>query len=518
MSLPDQVVSYLQRRFFEWHAPVCIEIGRDDRVLRVFGEHRYAALMSVRPGDLVEDVAPVLVGQLSGGAVVLPYVGVGDDHFEVHVLPDEDRFFVTFLDVSRDHDLLQHRQQTANEVRLMHANQEKLIIRLRNVIGELVEAKAELDHRRREAEKNTENKTRFIAMMSHEFRTPLASIINYADLALAEDADAQLVRRSNEAISRASRHLSMLVDTVLDDARIDAGQVAIEARPFSLYRLIEDLAAIMAPLAAEKGLAFEARLAEGVPDGMHADDTGIRQILINLLGNAIKYTETGAVSLDVDWRDDVLYAIVEDTGPGIPADDRERMFQPFERGQSSVGHVKGAGLGLAISLKLAGLMRGSIRVDEAARSGCRLVVELPVSGFNEERAAAPLLPQLPEEHHATEPCIILLCDDDEDMLALAEYYMHQAGYGLMLARDGLEAVEKALAYQPDLILMDINTPRLNGADATNRLRKAGFERPIVALTASDGRYFDQAAFTAYLRKPIQMADLLSEIKSQLSKT
>lgn len=516
MTMPVSVNDYLQERLFERRSPICISVNQSGHIVAVSGPTGSPLLSDAEIGAPIAELLPFIVGRPLDEIAVLPFISVADHVYEVHVLPDEESTNILLLDARREHDLLQQRQQTTNELRLLHANQNKLIQRMRDMIGDLVEARSELDHRRMEAEKSSENQGRFIAMMSHEFRTPLASIINYADLALDDDADQQTIRRSNEAIARASRHLTMLVDTILDDAKLEAGQFTLTNRNFSVLALIEDLSAIMAPLAAEKGLSFSASIENAVPEYVNGNDTGIRQVLINLLGNAVKYTEQGSVTLIVGWQDGYLNASVSDTGPGIPSDSQARMFQLFERGEQLQKNVPGAGLGLAICLQLAQLMGGEIVIDNQQETGCHLHLSIPAPLAISVDEDEKILPQMSSEHNADSPSIILLCDDDEDMLALAEYYMHQAGYGLLLARDGLEAVEKALAYDPDLILMDINTPRLNGADATNRLRKSGYDKPIVALTASDGRYFDQASFTAYLRKPVQMPALLQEVKSQLS--
>ena len=168
------------------------------------------------------------------------------------------------LDASEDHHALRDTQQLANEDRLQGANQRKLIERQSELIADLVEAKSELDHRQREAERSNAEKNEFIAMMSHEFRTPVASIINYADLALDQKATASDIRKSSEAIGRASRHLASLVETVLDDAKLES-EHALKKTPFEVMSMVSDLSTIMAPLAAEKGLSFAAFLADSVP-------------------------------------------------------------------------------------------------------------------------------------------------------------------------------------------------------------------------------------------------------------
>lgn len=517
MMLPNQIKSYLQSVYLSKRRPFCFLVNSECQLQQFWGEIDASVFETLELGENMFDRAPFLFGTLNTEIEVLPFVTNSEgDVFEVHTIPHGDLHFVVLLDASQELLSQQTKQQTANEVRLLHASQEKLIDRQRQLISDLVEAKSELDHRRREAERNNARKNEFIAMMSHEFRTPLAAIINYSDLALDEKATAIDIRKSGEAIARASRHLGSLVDTVLDDAKLEASREQITEVPFEVRTLIDDLAAVMAPLAAEKGLAFAAYLAENVPPTLLADVVFLRQVLINLLANAVKYTDTGGVTLNICWLLGDLNITVVDTGSGIKTADQERIFQAFERGSDTSLTTQGAGLGLAISLNLAHLMHGRIDIESKVGSGSKISLSVPapeVEGHSDENT---IMPTPTEELHASRPASILICDDDEDMIALCEYYLHRAGYGLILAQDGLEAVEKVLANEPDLVLMDINTPRLNGLDAAVRLRKAGFHNPILAMTASDMSQIQSDCFTDSLRKPFQMPELLAQIKQYLN--
>ncbi len=516
MTFPESVRSYLESDYSTQRRPFCFQIDSDCRVLDWWGDADNYGLGGLTAGDDMVDRAPFLIGHLGADAEKLPFVTTGNGTVEVHIFPEGDRYFVIVMDASDEHRFHQQRQQTANELRLLHAAQQRLIARQRALIGDLVEAKTELEHRRKEAERANESKSEFIAMMSHEFRTPLSSIVNYADLALEDDTSVENIRKSAEAISRAARHMNRLVETVLDEARLEAGQVRLHETPFELNRLLDDIATIMAPLAAEKQLSFGIYLEDRVPEMVVADDACLRQILINLLGNAIKFTESGGVRLDVSWADDVLRVAVVDTGPGIAIEDQERIFDAFERAaDTSAGGTPGTGLGLTITLGLARLMRGEIDLVSERGEGCKVTVMVPAPASAETPAEETALPEPAIEYRAMRPATILVCDDDEDLLALAEYYLLRAGYGMLIARDGREAVDKALAYSPDLVLMDINTPRLPGSDAASELRAKGFKAPIIALTASDIRKLDMKTFTNSLRKPIQMPRLLARIQDHL---
>ncbi len=512
MELPEPVLEHLRRDYVIRTRPFCFLIDSNFVLLEAWGDASWCALDNLEPGACMLDQAPYLYGSIGDEPRSIDFVSIGAGAVaHVHIIPQAEKWYVALLDASAEHDSLQRKQQAVNELRLLHASQQKLIARQRDLISELVEAKAELDHHRREAERGSAAKGRFIAMMSHEFRTPLASIINYAELALEEGVAVNDVRKSLEAITRSGRHLTALVEAVLDEARLEAGQITLRERDFSLYELVDDLSAMMAPLAAEKALSYAALVDPDVPERIRADDVCLRQILVNLLGNAVKYTEEGAIRLTITYNDERLLATVTDTGPGIGPEDQERVFKAFERGEHGGG--SGAGLGLTITLRLAQLMGGEVTLDSIPGQGCTVGVHVPVARpETADDVAARVFPAPSEDNLATRPTSVLICDDDEDMRALVEYYLHRAGYGLITTADGREAVEKALAYRPDLVLMDVNVPGVSGIDAAKTLRMQGYAGPIVALTASRLSEEDAARFSLCFRKPAPMQELLGQIK------
>ena len=512
MELPETVVDYLQARFLAETRPFCLLVDAEYRLLDSWGDGESFGLAGLAATDSVAEAAPYLVGialnltqefefiETPGGVVV-----------SMHIVPQDTQCYVVLLDAGADHSRIQARQQTANELKLMHARQHKLIARQRDLISELVEAKSELDHHRREAERISDNKSRFIAMMSHEFRTPLASIINYAELALDEGTTGNDREKSIETIARSAQHLTSLVEAVLDDASLDAGQVELLEQDFDLLALLGDMAAMMAPMAAEKGLSFATYVASDVPGVVSADEVRLRQILINLLGNAVKFTHEGGVKLTATFNDGRLVVTVSDTGPGISAEDQETIFQAFERGSGRT--EAGAGLGLTITMRLVELMSGEVSLDSMPGEGCTVSVHLPVTASRTGTPArAQLPPTLGDDTAASEARSILICDDDEDMVALVEHYLHRSGYGLITSADSSEAIDKTLKYDPDLVLMDCNVPGVGGVVAAKVLRERGYAKPIVALTASKLTDDQQLAFTQFFRKPAPMKELLTEIK------
>ncbi len=510
MQLPESVSDFLQTEFVARFRPFCFLVDHDYRLVRSWGGGGWCGLGRVEPGSDMQDSAPFLVGLDLAVAQQLDFVQApGSAVAHLHLVPDGNHCYVILLDASDEHVTLQAKQQSVNELRLLHARQHKLIERQRELISELVETRSELDHHRREAERVSASRGRFIAMMSHEFRTPLASIVNYAELASDPDASPNDVQMSIETMSRSAKHLASLVEAVLDDATLDAGQVQLVESDFDIRDLLDNVAAMMAPLAAEKGLSFAVFVDPDLPQLVRADDVRFRQVLINLLSNAVKFTIDGGVKLTTTYNDGRLVVSVSDSGPGISVEDQERVFQAFERGSGEDSH--GAGLGLTITLRLVELMGGEVSLDSMPDEGCTVSVHVPMP----EAVATEtdeVLPTPSQESIATKPLSVLICDDDRDMIALVEHYLHRSGYGLITSSDSAEAIDKTLKFNPDLVLMDCNVPGVGGVVAARVLRERGYVKPIVALTASKLDASERSAFTKFFRKPAPMQELLSEIK------
>lgn len=511
MILPDDVTEYLRRELVTAWRPACLELDAEYRVLRLWGDLEWCGLGGVEVGDVAEERAAFLVGMLTGDAAVLEHVAISDTCIvSLHLIPRKaGGLYVLLLNAQESHDSIRVRQQAVNEQRLLAAGQAQLIERQRNLIGELVEAKAELDHFQQETEQANASRHRLLALMSHEFRTPLASIMNYADLARDSGADDAALRKSIETIARSAQHLGNLVDAVIDQASLDKGSIELQEAEFDLHMLLAELAEMMAPLAAEKELSFVCQIGAGVPRSVVADAMKLRQILINLVGNAIKFTSRGGITVLTTFADGRLISSVSDTGPGISKADQDRVFQAFERGTRKSG--QGAGLGLTISLRLAELMGGEITLDSAPGQGCTVAVNLPIA---RSRAESPegVLPSSAELSQATRAVSVLMCDDDPDMQVLVDFYLQRAGYGLIVTDDGTEAVAKALDLQPDLVLMDCNLPGSSGIECARTMRQKGYQGPIVALTASHLTDEERAEFSVCMRKGDPMTELLDEIK------
>ena len=377
---------------------------------------------------------------------------------------------------------------------------------------------------RTQAEAANRAKDEFLANMSHELRTPLHAILGYADL-LREGALSGVARKEALAtIGGSGRHLLALINDLLDLSRIRSGHLELSPAPVQLPALLEEIAAMVRVDAQKKGLDFALQAPVDLPTLVLADGKRLRQILLNLLGNAIKFTDAGRVTLEVqaahlEGTRIELHMSVEDTGIGIAPEDKVRIFAPFEQTEDGQRRESGVGLGLAISQALARLMGGAIEFDTRPGGGSRFrfTVALPV--VFEEQVPAPA--QRPVVGYRGPRRCILVADDQEENRQLLRQMLQPFGFDVMLARDGQEAVAAARARRPDLIVMDLRMPGMNGFEAAAAIRTTpGLEAvPLVAASAStadlERAQADPAAFAMCLRKPFQTTDLLDIIERVL---
>jgi signal transduction histidine kinase/HPt (histidine-containing phosphotransfer) domain-containing protein len=377
------------------------------------------------------------------------------------------------------------------------------------------------------------NKTKgqFLANMSHEIRTPMNAIIGFAEVLVKEDLTEMQKKHVNMVLNSAKNLLDIIND-ILDFSKIEAGKLETEMLDCSLSEVLVHIDSILRPLALTKGLEFEIVPCTDLPATIHTDSVRMRQCLINLVNNAIKFTEKGHVymNISIENQDNVPYIRfdVEDTGIGIKAENQQRIFESFAQADNSTTRkFGGTGLGLAITKQLTGLLGGKLSVTSEVGKGSVFTLTIPA---NIDVRNQPSLDRynlsglFGENQKEAEPARfsgrILVAEDAKTNQALIKLVLEQLGLEVIIAEDGAEAVDKALDQSFNLIFMDMQMPNMNGYEATAMLRNKGIAVPIVALTAhamnEDAEKCINAGCDDYMSKPIDRARLIHILNKYLT--
>ncbi|UHD44055.1 ATP-binding protein [Aureimonas altamirensis] len=369
----------------------------------------------------------------------------------------------------------------------------------------------ELQAAKERAEAASLAKTRFLFGMSHELRTPLNSILGYAQL-MEQDGTLPARRREGiKVIRRSGEHLAGLIDGLLDISRIEAGKLQVYRDPISLTALLGELEEMFRMQAGNVGLEFLLVREGTVPDHVRGDEKRLRQILINLLSNAFKFTREGRVILRVRYRSQTAEFTVIDTGPGIPADDLERIFEPFERGDHG---APGSGIGLTITKLLVGILGGEMKVESRLGVGSSFTVRLMLASDTAPRMAESL------RGHPTGYLgprrTILAVDDEPAHRQLLEDILQPLGFTLFTVDSAAAGLQMAELTEPDLFILDVNMPGMDGWELSRRLRMQGNTAKLIMLSADrrpaipDARLCDD-----WVSKPLSLQTLLSSIERLL---
>jgi len=432
--------------------------------------------------------------------------------FTVAHLTDFSEFHVYIKDISA-------RKQAETKLRTHHDELEKLVeIRTKD-----------LEIARDEALQASQTKSAFIANVSHEVRTPLTPIIGFAETMLHDDQDPEIRKGLLTSILHNARHLLNIINEILDLSKIEANRLEVEIISVDTMQVVYDINAIADLLAREKGLQFSIKLVSPVPLKIHSDPTRIKQILLNLLTNALKFTDKGQVDLLLGFNPlaNQMEFTVSDTGIGIPQDKLDRLFKAFSQADSSTTRrFGGTGLGLYISLRLAKLLGGDISVKSIDQEGTQFKISIAAGEVDQQSMTSEIVwPQIGiSSTHTAKLDLklsgqVLVAEDSPDIQKLISYYILNTGAELTVVGNGQLAMEAALSNDYDLILMDMQMPVMGGMEAIEILRATGCSSPIYALTANamreDREAYQRIGCNGFLSKPIELEQFFDVLATHL---
>jgi len=393
--------------------------------------------------------------------------------------------------------------------------------------AELQRRTTELAQARDEALAANKAKSAFLANMSHELRTPLNGILGYAQILIRDKSLSTHHKEGVDVIQRSGEYLLTLISDILDLSKVEAGKLEIMPTDFNFSTFFNGIAELFKMRASQREIAFVYKADANLPTAIHADEKRLRQILINLLGNAIKFTKQGTVTFKVDYNQGKIYFGVTDTGIGIAKDELERIFLPFQQSGDIYHKAEGTGLGLSITKKLVNMMGGELHVESVLGEGSTfgITLNLPAvedSHFVQSVAEKPVIIGYKIPHAQLKSYKILVIDDQLENRIVLLNLLTPLGFEMLEAVDGIDGVDKAREWHPDLIIMDLMMPKMDGFEATSQIRKISElkEVPIIVASASVFEYDHQKSLKAgcndFMDKPIKEGELLELMDKYLN--
>lgn len=401
------------------------------------------------------------------------------------------------------------------------------------LLTSLKKTQDELRHAKDAAERANYFKTAFLANMSHEIRTPLGAMLGFADLLRNDNLPSSERKNFLEIIMRNGENLLVIINDVLDLSKVEAGHLVLEYVDTNPAKIAFDVISLLEETAKKKGLTLEYSSDDTTPKVIVTDPTRLRQILLNLVGNSIKFTQAGSVKMRSYGRKgeaakDSIFFEITDTGIGIAESQKVNVFEVFAQADATTTRrFGGSGLGLPLARKLAKSLGGDISILESAlNKGSKFLVKIESQPSLRNNDASVGKKEIPlvvgAQSNILNGVKLLVVDDSQDNQFLILHYLNKYGATVVSAEDGLSGYQKAMEGDFDLVLMDIQMPIMDGYTATRNLRKAGFVKPIIALSAHAMSEVKQqcmaAGYTAYLTKPIKIKELIATIVDNLKQT
>ncbi len=489
--------------------PVTVDLDAEGRLLGWSGDPSWYGLQfdSNATGTTTEDFLPIVVGLDLSVAQTLPLVNLPGGHIaDIIVQPDDqgNRTRLILLESREKLENIRDAQQRSNEISLLYQ-------RLQSLSDELQKTNTELEHA-------LNARDQFISGVSHEFRTPITTIIGHCELlsSRCESIDNGL-RQSFQAIDKNAKFLLALIDNLLEQGEISANRLEIKPAPVDISQFFQFIIDMFQVAAAEKqlDLSYQEDLDPSLT--LLLDEHYLYLILVNLITNALKFTDDGHIDVIADWKDNNLSVVVADSGIGIPEAALDKIFEPFSRADNVAGR-RGSGLGLSIVKEVIAAMQGSMNISSKQGMGTRITLTIPApqQQSNQHQGQSASVTQ-----HSETP-VVMIVEDDTDIAALYKIILNDAGMEPVCYVDGTGFVENITKIKPDIIVLDYNLGDENGLDLARKARAAGYEGPVILFTATSSitshlqQHATEAGCTRLSQKPRDVTNLATIIKAELA--
>ncbi len=383
------------------------------------------------------------------------------------------------------------------------------------------ERTSELKIAKEEAETANLAKSKFLANMSHELRTPLNAIMGYAQILTQDKEVPENNKRSLDIIKQSSLHLLNMINDILDLAKIEAQRVELSLNDFDLSSMLKNISDIFQMQASQKKLSFHSQIASNLPSIVRGDDQKLRQVLMNLLNNAVKYTETGKIIFKVDYHEDKTFFQVEDTGIGIAPEVLKEIFLPFQQVHQKDQVTEGTGLGLTISSKLSKVMNSELKVESKVGVGSVFRFELELPHITDYIKTNDVIKKRVVGYRGERRKILVVDDIEQNRLVLMSA-LEPLGFKVLEAVDGQDGVSKTTEFEPDLVFIDLRMPVMDGYEAICQIRKLPIGQKVIIIGIS-ASVFDsnrkkslKAGSNDFIGKPFILEEILGLIQTHLS--
>ena len=500
------------------HKLAVIELDQTMRIQGVSQNCEHYFVEAPQIGQLIDECLVAMVGIKFDDTLRLPLVQIADRlPMSIETMRENNVLYVVLSDASVALNQQQSMQQIANDNELLALEKQRLL--------------DELQRKTTSLEQASRLQNAFLAGVAHEFRSPLVTVSGYAKLVGQSLRDQSLRDHSKlvpasaalqdmqqwvNGIGRSSAHLLGLIENLLDHGKGENEALSLNLGVVDISALMHDVSLSLAPQASAKGLALNMVLngqSEPSECWVVTDQSRLNQCLINIVGNAIKYTDHGSVDLEIEFADEQLTISVQDSGIGMTPDELSMIGEPFW--QANHSQQPGTGLGFTITAGIVELMGGTIELASKIGQGTCVTLTIPAAKVEQVTVAGQA-----DVSTLSAPCTLLLVEDDDDIAVLMTVMLQQAGFTVSHAQDGQKALALAKKDHVDLVLMDVVMPRLSGFETADSMRKAGVKAPIILMSASQQEFNhysgDLPSFDAYLLKPVDVQNVIKLSNELLS--